>query len=479
MPVIRRRNIPRFAELWLDLFPTDVCERIALHVSNSRPTTDALHLAETTPMQRSAVLSSLDHTLRINRAIGIDHSARWAALFARDSPRTLVCEPLVPTDFQDLLAFPQLRAVSIPFDQACLRTIAAASSIRELHLTVRGSFSQELFDTIRKSKLDKLTISSEEVGNVCPLGILKVMDGGTAPLRIACEHIRFVDIECCCLQRTSHAPWAFLKLPLPQGTREMILRESVPDTEMSYLRRQLESVRIRRYPKIGARSFNALATALYFGGSVKEFTHFLPLGRSEILTLANTCSNIETLEIMLKPGTERWLPNAIKRLRSLRVMRLSWMRGRWLDDDDVDRGPCFVKPETLVATIRNAQKLTELQLRGVRTSVREVGKILSMLPELRVLWLKFGCQDEHTFSRLEAILHLVIRHNTELREIRSREWGCDFTGFVGVEEIEEQGRRLHAALDRLEMSAPNVDSSFLRKFVTRAVKLYKSNLGVR
>lgn len=82
--------------MWLDLFPDEVCERLALHVCHRKFSVSALHLAESSEKQRAAVVVALNFCFPIEIA-GCDEAERWAAVFSLDVREYKGLTPLLGT----------------------------------------------------------------------------------------------------------------------------------------------------------------------------------------------------------------------------------------------------------------------------------------------------------------------------------------------------------------------------------------------
>lgn len=162
------RPSSRQVATWLDTLPADLLHRLATCISSddsSGQTPDALHLAETSPALKDAVLASLSHKLIMY--YGINHADRWTAVFL-SSIRTVILGDDYPGVFQpqlnphpyQLLSAPTLHRAEVNReDTEALRRLSASESVRELVVRFnRGGPHTELLRALPDMKLTFLEL---------------------------------------------------------------------------------------------------------------------------------------------------------------------------------------------------------------------------------------------------------------------------------------------------------------------------------
>lgn len=130
--------------IWLDLLPPDVVEKIATAVCGRRRRTRALHLAQTSPLQRRAVVSALSRTFSMSRCRLFSNiesckfEMEWVSCFTHDVRNVIIpskfarFHPKMRSHATLLLTGPNVEAVEMPDDHGLLRAVRGAASLKDL-----------------------------------------------------------------------------------------------------------------------------------------------------------------------------------------------------------------------------------------------------------------------------------------------------------------------------------------------------------
>lgn len=136
---------PKHRQVWLDKLPEETCEKIAMYVSNGRRTGSALSLAETSELQRQAVLASLSYELDLSYPATPKYvqpstlPSRWAAVFTGHIRKIqTVSRPahVHVNYFLELFQASTLRTAIVSDEPLELGVLSKSTSLRELSVSI-------------------------------------------------------------------------------------------------------------------------------------------------------------------------------------------------------------------------------------------------------------------------------------------------------------------------------------------------------
>lgn len=504
-------------ELWLSRLPMEVCEQIAFRACRQAAgkvqnvveyelepicseseleglqNESALNLARVNPSMRRAVLTMLNHRLKLNVGFGHNEDVirrRWVALFGEDvaeldfreaedySDRSFGTErdsdakdvadvaPLVSPILD--VPLPKLRVVDISDRPEHLAFLARASTVREVGVFCHGRLTgNDVFKALSKTRVETLRVfcNVEENSTRCPFKDGNAFGAEKNALVAYCPHLRSVDVSCIWCRHDVHPIWRALKAL--KTLHELTIRNSmcvrqdgteweahIPDEAFELLAR-LTSVKLR------TNRFSIELVAR-IGAVVTELDNGYEHGySSQKICAVGKCERLRKLCLEVTDGSEHVLPETIRKLPSLTGLFLAWS-GLFKRDQDEFHAAC---PGLLLITVKSAPQLTDLSLVGLRIELPEMEKILEhMGPRLRHFGTSVIGQDEAPLERMSALFQAAAIHNSELRTLELLCQGY-VPGAVNDGSTEEQRVRMGLMalymLQRLELGAPFLSTSSL------------------
>lgn len=505
-------RVPR--ELWLNLLPAEVCEQIAFRACRKTAITSesevfaldysalaleglqnesALNLASVTPTMRRAVLTVLNHRLKLNVGFGHDDDAirrRWVAVFGEDVAE-LDCreiedfdEPFktgsVDSDVKEdtgaaplaspvlNVPLPKLRVVDISDRPEHIAFLAQASTVREVGIFMHGRLTgNDVFKALSKTRVETLRVfcSLAQNSTRCPFKDDNAFGAEKNALAAHCPHLRSLDLSCNWCRHDVHPIWRALKSL--KALRELTIRNSlcmrqvdakweahIPDEAFGLLAK-LDSVKLRthRFSDHLVARIGAVVTELD-NGYEHEYS-------SQQICAVGKCLRLNKLCLEVADGSEHVLPETIRKLPCLTGLFLAWS-GLFKREQDEFHTPF---PGVLLRTVMSAPQLTELSFVGLRIRLPEMAKILEHIgPRLRHFGASVIGQDEAPLERLCALFQAAAIHNPELRTL---ELLCQ--GYVPwvvndgstQEQRVQMGLVVVSMLRRLELHAPFLSTGAL------------------
>lgn len=444
---------PPVKRLWLDILPSELRVRIALHVSGARQTENALRLAEVNPIQRAAVLFTLSHKLILSDST---LASRWASLFASDVrqvtfDRYFSFKSADTPHFNQLLRAPNLFRADIRGHPAELLAIAGSKSVRELAVTLRKDVDLELLlVTLSSLTVKKLQLICTTERRYCPVKKLVQRNSRHDALSIACPELQSLRLAC------FHRDPLWTLLPTFPKLREVMLETRVQVAALPSLS-TLDSVHI-----IGAQA--PLYVAEKLGTVVKSLATKQCLLKSDVEMLGRRCPKMSDLRVGIHEDASVALIDALSNMSSLKSLKMRWgvpaapaARGyKWNIASF-----CSVQPGILLRALDNLPDLVELELLCVRIDIAELTAILRKLGKrLQRFSTSIADQDEGPFQRLDRIVRAVTRYNPSLHNLSIDMQRTDQMTLLGIMQHENreqrvrQGRMLVAALKELSRTAP-------------------------
>lgn len=444
-------------KVWLDLLPSELRTRIAIHVSNGKQNEDALHLAEASPVQRAAVLSALQNKLTVSNS---QHASRWTAIF-RSSIRH-VCfvkyvsfPPCCIPHPLTLLSAPTLHRAEINDSSQFLHAIAHSQSLRLLRICVQGGTNTDLLlGTLRTLRLTELQLwCTEKSMRRCPIREMSLMVDQPNAIAAACDGLTALRMHC------YHGDPIWDLLPTFSTLRKVIVESKVPETVLPLLRR-LESVQI-----IGANGTLALARQL--GAVVTMLVTSEHVDATAFSDLAQSCPRLSDIEFIVAEGVEEALFAAAQQMGGLRSLKLRWAEpSQW--------GPrghkwnvakfCGMDSWATRRAVGLMPELDSLDLLFVRVEMEQLEAILRKTGKrLKHFGTSIADQDEPPLERCTLVLNAVIAYNPELELLNLDVVRTDQMAMLGIMQHENAAARarqrvmLSTSLKLLKRAAPLLD----------------------
>lgn len=468
----------QFNTMWLDLFPHEVCTRIAAHVARGTQTVDALSLAESSVTMRIAVMSALGHQLQLLSENADDLSERWFKFvpYARSivlgaakysTARSAVGEPngkkrcISTWDGEIFRKSKHLESVTFWIEPSILLALDGLQSLRRLVIKSTDSHNGDLlFKTLQTLEIQELVFRCEARDiEECLFSKSKYFTGSYNALAESCPRLEKLEVFCICLracQQLSQNMQSMLDvyniLPALRSLKYLSLLE-YPAQSLSPEVCAIPSVEMpcSTYAYGWAMKLRQAATVIH----CSRFLDTAEVKRLEI------CYSLSVLDICIKEGVENVLPQLARKLpnlRSLRVqmaMRCEVANNRFILTE--------ITPGTMLQTVRNAEHLDTLQVVDMQFSVSELHAILVHIGvKLRDFCISLSDQEGSAFQKLEALLCAAALHNTELRLLTTvlRTWIPSKPS-----ALTEQARRIYTSLCFLEKRAPYLDACALKRLL--------------
>lgn len=449
---------PPARRLWLDLLPSELRVRVALHVSRGRHTTAALHLAETNALQCAAVLLTLSYRLVFSDPA---LAARWTAVFARQV-RHVAFDRYVsfpahasPHPYQ-LLQAPALRVAAVRGQTAELVALAGSKSLRELTVVLpKDSDFELLLDILRTLCIKKLSLLCVSEGKrFCPVKKIVQANDNPDALAISCPQLTGLRVACW------HRDPLWKLLPTFPALREITLETRVQVAALPLLS-TLDAVHIRWAPA-------SLYVAEQLGSAVSSILTKECLLRADVQMLGARCPRLLKLNIAIHEDATVALVDAVRSMSSLRSLRVRWgapavsvkRTYKWNLASFSN-----VAPGLLLRTVEHLPDLVDLELLCVRINIAELTSILRKLGrQLHHFSTSVADQDESPFDRLDAVLTAVTEFNSGLHDFSIDVQRTDEMSLLGTMQHEDpekrlrQGRVLAASLRRLSRAAPALNT---------------------
>lgn len=392
-------------QIWLDVPPPEVRERIAVHVSGGQFTQTALHLAQVNEKQREAVVSVVSKALHVNDT---EDPKIWANLLQNELVALSFDYGCRCPDYAfDLLRAPKLRSASIPDDPELLKEVAK-SSVTELTIIVCGRASPTLlFDTLASLPLTKLQLFCNVDEESRCFNNPDFVGPNAFALAVSCPRVTEFQTECSC-PHEHDLIWR--ALPMLAELRKLTILE-LPDDSLERLA-GLESIKIH-----SALDVQSLAKQL--GPVVSDVVFpcdFLDARQIESLM---RCTQLSSLRCMVKEQTEFALADLIKKSLSLSILEVYWGCAEVPREKNIRQPSPFyatVTPRVLLCAISTGVNLTVLILCHVHIPLSE---LTSMLKSVGRRLHEFGTsimgQEEEPLDRLESVLFAATKHCPNLK----------------------------------------------------------------
>lgn len=447
-------DLVKHSRIWLDLLAPEICWQIAACVAGQfwehenrslgpSFSTSLLSLAETSPVQRDAVLWALSHKFELGWGRVI-HADRWFRIFACKVQCVELCwkQQCCYGFVTEAVKFPSLRSLRIGDDRKLLlATQCAMPSLRRLHLELRREQHVPLVVKV----LSDLSVSDLSLlcgTRTCYFNMMK--RAGSTSLSLPC----LLSLQLGCLKCNDLEDIA-LEWPIFGSTpslRKLKLKRcelQVNPSAFSQLR-NLESVEIER-------NVNALKLATLLGCSVTALLHPVnhPLDSIQISRLSS-CPRLSEFNAFLSAGAEEALPTISSSLQSLWVLHSHCKPGIVWD----------WRPGLLPRIVLNAPHLSSLYIYSARMPLLEVLSVMRLLgSKLKEFGVSVVGQEEPAWKYLLRIMETAGECNTSLQELEVRA-GRKWIGF-GVEEAE----LLINSFLHLSKRAPRLDARSLAEFI--------------
>lgn len=482
--------------IWLDLLPQELAEKIAHTVSGGNRTVDALQLAQTSTLQRRAVVSALFGSFTL-RGYNSENESAWISCFIPEVRKVAVgrlyagLETRLRTQVSVLSSGPCLTSAKIPDDPVLLHAVGRATCLRELTVldtdtTWPGmSATRLLLQTLSGLSLRKLDLHCSMPWNSTCM-FTRIAQNGDCLLANCCPNLTSFGSLCAC-SHDNHPFWTIWS-SFPH-IREISLERDPPDWLIPRLR-TLKSARIRCTTDATA----ALRLAKRLGPSVT----FVYVGSNwsvaqRDLEVISECKNLSGLRMVVDEGTECSVEKALPAVSGLNSLALSWKfahrrplkrevkywplseRGRKkrFSHDRL----CDVTIGTMMSIVQRMPALASLDILRVRISVAEVGSILKHLGgQLRHFGVSFNDQHEPAVERFRIILETIVERNRDLRSVSAgKERMPDFLLIDKIEErfltaeqtlqLRKAKNLLHFLTRRVRKCVPFFDMHSLRNWI--------------
>lgn len=464
--------------MWLDLLPSEVCERIAAHVSRGTQTTSALSLAEASATMRTAVISALGQKVLLFSEGADDLSGRWMQFtpyvkhlefgattytIARSAVKTSNGKKRCVSEWDNELLSKSDRLETVDFwvEPSILRALTGLRSLRKLTIKSAGSYYGDLlFQMLASLDTRDITFRCEaRNAEQCLLSNMKYFNDNHNAFAESCPNLEILDIFCACMQwghqvaqMSQCVPRIFAIFPACKSLRYLKLRSYPPQNVMQNVC-AIPSVE----PPYDERAYHL---AMKLGNAVTSLGCNRYLDSNEVDRLS-VCQRLVALDICIREGTEDVLPKLAQELPFLRCLKVQME----LRCDTRNRRFSFseMRPGSMLQTVRSAHHLDTLHIVDIRISTSELQAILIHCGiRLRDFLTSISDQEEPALQRLETLLYTASVHNNELRSLNTvlRMWMP-----AKLDALTRQARRVYAALNFLESRAPYLDACSLKRLL--------------
>lgn len=461
-------NAPRCSRgIWLDLLPGEVRETIVRSACEGALSTTlasdsnetALHLAQSSPVQRGTVLSVLGYHMR-GHVDDMQWCVKaWITLFGDDAQRisltTRPWESARGDAFHCLFFAPRLRDVEICDYPAYLSPVTGLS-LRTLSIDVQGDCpANELIAMLPKIAAEELRLNFNYSIGERPDPWEAIADSNVLA---HCPNLRVLDVMCC-RDRAAREGSIWSVICKVTSLRELIVDgedeytlDEVPETVLSYLS-QLDSV-----------SLSGMGTdlAALIGTSVKDVsTLFAESACRDVDVLALvSCKNLKQLALVLDIGVEYVLAKTLRELPDLELLNLTW-----------EYGSMYIEPShgEILNAVLAAPKLKELSLIDVSIRMSELTQILQALgTRLQTLVTSLCDQVETPLERLAEICRAAADYNPGLHTLETLD--SQVSDYLEDEDLSsrfESGAATIRMLRWLEIKAPMLSTDDMVEKISR------------
>lgn len=443
---------PSHRQLWLDRLPEEIRERIATYASRGQQTDSALSLAESSELQRQAVLAVLSFEFVLPKEGTLIR--RWSAVFSGRVRKITMGNRYPPLTYTPVQLFeaPTLCSaeVQVSDNPAALRVLSKSTSLREICITI-PSWEDCLMEleSISKLNLTSLRFICKN-GSECVMDRLLQSDRAATALREKVTGLNFacgLDHECPPLQRIRELP----------ALRELVLGyfTVVPNEAVPYLR-DLDSVKMISHDWSLSHRIGASLKGL-------DLRHLRCVASEHFVKLKG-CPRLEKLQCQVRDGDEMLLVETVKCLPNMRDLVVTWKSGASAGGAGAEEKLCDVVDGTMLQMVQRLPNLESLRLFNVRVAAKEVRSILEhMGTQLRSFGISPGGRDDADISVVQAILVSLIAYNPEVRQV-----SLSLDSLRGVpptidERLLQRASEVRSLIHLLERSAPLLESGDLQE----------------
>lgn len=332
---------------------------------------------------------------------------------------------------------------------------------------------RELWHALAGMALERLRLGCgcicDTPGCTCPFRD----DGGfkdvTDALNAAFRRVKVLDINCGCFEASrvreqAHPVWTVL--PQLDGLKGMVVRSKL----MGWMETSKDCLEKFRRALWGVQDVSIehrerqveLAHMLEERvRNVRAMTYYRPLGLEELGKLRG-CRRLQALTAVVGEGVERSLDGLIQGWRELETLDIEWWprTTRRLEPPEHVLWRCRAEPGMVKEIVRAGSSLRDVRMMGIGVSVEEWMEVLELMGRrLRLFGASMqGERDSavEAMQRVERLLYVAVRCNSELEEFDAVWAGVGRTGIVMVEE-KFQAKRTMLAVNRLRQRMPCVN----------------------
>lgn len=466
-----RREAEYSPKTWFDITPSHILTIIATHVANAGQSQDALHLAETSPKTRQAIVTALSKQVTLTDGCTRTNAIRWGRIFNGNVSKLVLDRPEHVTQDQlffheedsiiQMLTLQSLHSARIFNEKKFLVAAAQSRSLRELEVELYDTSHDVLFEALSTLDLSRLSLSC--FCEDCPFLNPKYFNQERNVIASSCPNLQSLQIYCECSKYVGlpHPIWRIF--PALKNLQEVSVTEDANDEhgqEVVTALQALKSVKInftsgafQLAHKVGRSMTELVQRSCLTGNEVKQLSFF---------------ANLQVLDVKIPEGSEEQLVHSLQQFSSLRELHLRWAPAtNTCSMQYCPGGNCYrtVPSGLLSKLIRGKPNLSNISLLHVTIDINEVTQIMEQIGQtLKVFVTSLLHQHEPVVLRLCKLLETATKCNSALTRFSVDDKGL--SEIIGKEKVSrgqrnqqgyEGGNRLLAALRKIRQSIPLLD----------------------
>lgn len=476
-----RAKRPRLQPTLFDTLPLDICSRIAAYLSCGNPTQDALHLAETSPHLRNAVITTLAYKyVSVNSwYYSQDVVKRWAVLFGSELRDLTILQPRCSDQdaYELMLNSASLETARLQDTTYAMHHHLISKQITNLTIMLTDVLPHLLFSSLPSPRVRDLTLScahsikGDSDDMTCAIETLCDWDGAQF-ITDAFPNLEAIELRCQC-NCDKNLLWELLAL-LPNLQHIRLDDAHIPD-------KMLHRVSKLRSVKLGNLKYNFEVAAMV-GTPLRSLQATSEPLEAIYFNETAAWSGLESINIAVDRGSEEAFLSVIPLFsESLHTLRLSRSSCDYMDVvvREEEGLPLEPKRGTWLEMVKKLPHIQHLGLTWIKINLDEVVAIIKQMGErLKTLDITLEIQSEHYLIRLEQVLLTAAIHCPSLRKLNVDVGEYSGPGLTTelffprkLVWMADMGKKLGRALESLKRRSPLFDAESLGLFIRRLVNL--------
>lgn len=430
-------------KIWLDLLPTEINHRIAVHLCRGKQVSSGLTFAQLGPIQTLSITHALSNTLHIClgsfRAERANYSTRkremiysrnesiartireWMCVLGENADALVqhgnLINVKVPRFISSIICMPKLKKANISDCPHQVAAISTAKSIRELTICMNGLLPpQEVLRAISCLNVVTIGIHCEHWSWSrfrCPFASDTVARFGLESFMPAAETAIF---RCRCRSNENNERRFWALIQRMQNVKDLTILWSrnyswIPSKAFEYLasRSKVRLVHCRKPLDFARRIGPAVMEMVQDRNSSHSFS-------ARDLVDMRQLQRLESLTMNIDSSMSHLVPDAVRRLPMLQSLHLySMVYGSPFTEPECE----IARPGTFLRTVQAGPRISKF---GIGTMEVSQSELLTILKVVNSRLLEFetssALQEEPEHERAAVLLAGILDHNKNLRKLK-------------------------------------------------------------